>query len=271
MKNILATLRQSAKLALPFASLTVFALLCVVSAFGQDFAASGYTLSVRNNASNVGVISPGCAAVVEITGAQFAAETIQSTRNPLPFQMAGVSVEINGYAAPIRYVSPTQLAILAPDVPFPLTRKRVVWLPVTVRTVGNVFTGWAACAPCAPGLYEQTDGKFKHAQGMYLAAPRMVLPITDAEIPSGAPVVLFGTGLRNAKTLRVWLDDGEDAWIVPASLALSPMGDGFLPGWAGFSWIEGVAFDLPADAHGRLVLVVQADASWSQEVWLNVK
>lgn len=267
MKNTLATLRQTAKLALPFACLTLVLLSLAVSASGQG----RYTLTVRHNASNVGVVSPGCAAVVEITGGQFLDATYQTARNPLPYEMAGVSVEVDGIQAPIRFVSPTQLAILAPDVRFPPKRKRVMWYALTVRTASDVFSGWIAYAPVAPGIYEQTDGKFTHAQGFYLAGPQTVLPITDTLIPAGAPMLLFGSGMRDAKTLRVWLDDGEDVWIIPASLAVSPSIGGTLPGWAGFPWIEGVAFDLPADAHGRLVLVVQADTSWSQEVWLDVK
>ena len=229
-----------------------------------------YALSVYHNASERGVISPGCAAIVEITGGEFSVESFQVVRNPLPYDLAGVTVTIGGNQAAIRLVSPTKLAIIAPDVTFPSRMRRLAWFKVVVTTPTGIFTGWAAYAPTAPGLYEQTTGKTRHVQGAYQESSTIIRPVDGGAIPAGVRVVLFGSGMRDVKQLRVWIDDGEDLWIVPAVLAVDAPPQGGLAGWAGFPWIEGVAFDLPPEAKGNLTLVVQADLMWSQEFGLTV-
>ncbi len=252
-------------------AITVLVLFALYSfANAQPVAPAPYTISVYHNASERGVVSPGCAAIVEVSGGQFSIEAMQTLQNPLPFEVAGITVTIDGKQAPIRLVSPNKLAIIAPDVTFPPRMRRLAWFRVTVTTPTDVFTGWAAYAPTAPGLYEQTSGKTRHVQGLYQASPQLITPITDEPIPAGVRVVLLGSGMRDAKQLRVWLDDGFDLWIVPATLAVDVAPQGGLAGWAGFPWIEGVAFDLPKEATGLLTLVVQGDQMWSQEVQLSV-
>lgn len=227
-----------------------------------------YTLSVSHNATERGVISPGCAAVVRISGGTFAAESQQFVRQPLPLELAGVSVTIGGLQAQIRFVSPDTLAIIAPDVPLPVSKRRAVWFPVVVTTLNDRFTGWAAFAPIAPGIYEQTTSKTRHAQGVWRFERGAVMAINGSPILAGSRVVLLGSGMRDAKQLRVWIDDGFDLWIVDAMLAVNKPEAVGGAGWAGFAWIEGVAFDLPPDAKGNLTLVVQADTMWSQEFFL---
>lgn len=242
------------------------AVLCLLTVAANAKPAP-YTLSVYHNATERGVISPGCAAVVRITGGTFAAESQQFVRQPLPLELAGVSVTIGGLQAQIRFVSPDTLAIIAPNVPLPVSKRRVVWFPVVVTTFTDRFTGWAAFAPTAPGIYEQMSGKTRHVQGHWRFGQGLVYALDGSPILAGSRVALLGSGMRDAKTLRVWIDDGFDLWIVEAQLNAGDAATGSI-GWAGFPWIEGVAFDLPKEAKGNLTLVVQADLMWSQEIFL---
>lgn len=268
--SLVSLIWQAATLALLFSCLVLAILFWTAPAIAQSLAPAPYKLSIYHNASERGVISPGCATIIELSGGQFTGEAMHTLQNPPPFDLAGVTVTIDGNQAPIRMVSPTRLAIIAPDVKFPERMRRLAWFKVVVMTPVDTFTGWAAYAPTAPGLYEQTTGKTRHVQGLYQASAQLILPITGEPIPAGVRVVLFGSGMRDAKQLRVWIDDGFDLWIVPATLAVDAPPQGGVAGWAGFSWIEGVAFDLPKEAKGRVVMVVQADHMWSQEVWLTV-
>jgi len=261
---------QAATLVLLFSLIVLAVLFLSAPAIAQSLAPAPYKLSVHHNASERGVISPGCAAIVEITGREFGVESFQVVQNPLPYDLAGVTVTIDGKQAAIRLVSPTKLAIIAPDVTFPSRMRRLAWFKVVVATPSDTFIGWAAYAPTAPGLYEQTSGKTRHVQGVYQESSTIIRPFDGGAIPAGVRVVLFGSGMRDAKQLRVWIDDGEELWILPAVLAVDVAPHGGLAGWAGFPWIEGVAFDLPKEAKGPVVLVVQADLMWSQEAWLTV-
>jgi len=51
----------------------------------------------------------GTGTLVSIFGTNLAAETATATDTPLPTQLAGTSVSINGAAAPLLYVSPGQI------------------------------------------------------------------------------------------------------------------------------------------------------------------
>lgn len=250
--------------------LDALVVLCLL-AIASYASPAPYTLSVSHNASERGVISPGCGAVIRISGNTFTGESQQTTQQPIPLTLAGVSVAIGGEPAPIRFASPDTLAVIAPDVMWPSRVRRVTWFPVVVTTPTDVFTGWAGYAPTAPGIYEQKTNGVTHPQGMWRLGNGAVNAISDAAIEPGSRVVLFGTGIQRADVLRVWLDDGLDMWILPAALSVTPQLPGVrLAGWAGFAWIDGVAFDLPVEARGLLTLVVQADQMWSQEVQILV-
>lgn len=248
-------------------TLAIIALIAFTSyAHGQ----TAYTLAVSHNASGHGVVSGGCAAVVTITGDEFISEPVGATLPALPFQLGGVTVTVDGYPAVIWYASKDKVRFIAPYTQTPPKKRRLNWYQIVVRTPTNTFSGWVAYAPIAPGVYEQVDNGVKHPQGFWQDAgnPFLVSPITDAPIPAGSRLALSGSGFRNAEKVRVWIDDGYDLWIVDGQLAADPVNS--FTGWAGLQWIELVGLQLPAEARGNLVLVVQADNMWSQEVNLSV-
>jgi len=68
--------------------------------------------AVLNGASYSALLSPGCWAVA--FGDKLAANTETAASVPLPHTLAGVSVTVDGIAAPLLYVSPTQINFLIP-------------------------------------------------------------------------------------------------------------------------------------------------------------
>lgn len=85
---------------------------------------------VTNGASYSGNLAPGTWAT--IFGSQFATTTAVADMVPLSNQLNGVSVTIGGLAAPLRYVSPTQINFV---IPFELTLPRVgSAVPLVVMT-----------------------------------------------------------------------------------------------------------------------------------------
>ena len=74
--------------------------------------AQTYISAVLNGASYSALLSPGCWAVV--FGDKLAANAEAATSVPLPHTLAGVSVTVDGIAAPLLYVSPKQINFLIP-------------------------------------------------------------------------------------------------------------------------------------------------------------
>lgn len=109
-------LRLAVKLALPFAVFTLL-VLCAVSLFAQSrfVPQRAASLSVTHVASGHGVVSPGCAAV--LNGGQFTAEGHQAIRWPLPTELAGVTVKVGGIEAAIYAVDVHTVRFIVPDVP----------------------------------------------------------------------------------------------------------------------------------------------------------
>src|SRR5947209_3324468 len=72
----------------------------VLAVFGQVSA-------VVNGASFAGPPSPG--SVAAVFGANLASTTVQESTASLPVSLGGVTVTVNGVAAPLWYVSPGQI------------------------------------------------------------------------------------------------------------------------------------------------------------------
>jgi uncharacterized protein (TIGR03437 family) len=101
------------KHALPVVVLSLSAMVHVEGAFAQPSIAA-----VVNGASYSAALAPGCWAVIFGTGLAQSPATAPSV--PLPTTLGGVSVTVAGVAAPLAYVSPTQVNILIPfEVPLP--------------------------------------------------------------------------------------------------------------------------------------------------------
>ena len=111
----------------------------------------------------------------------------------LPTALDGVSVTINGKSAPIAFISPGQINVLAPD------DSATGLVPVQVKNAqGASDSVLVLQQTAAPALFQfpaPTYAAATHVDGSYVAGPRLVaqgIPGTAAKV--GETIVLFGTG-----------------------------------------------------------------------------
>ena len=147
--------------------------------------------AVTNAGSYTQVFAPG--EIVSIFGSQLASSTQPADTVPLPMQIAGVTVTINGVVAPLFYVSSGQLNV---QVPYETPVKTSVVLKVTNngQSASTTFVVVAA----APGIFVSAQGApvpyTAAAQGqvitLYLTGAGAVLPaVADGAAPAaGTPV-----------------------------------------------------------------------------------
>jgi uncharacterized protein (TIGR03437 family) len=127
--------------------------------------------SLGNGASFRTNYAPGM--LLSIFGSQLAPAAASASTVPLPSQMAGVTVTINGENAPLLYVSPTQLNIQLPYEVTPNTTATIV-----VNNNGNTGTSSLTPADAAPGIF--VDSQFE--------------PVPSTSGARGQIVTLFVTG-----------------------------------------------------------------------------
>jgi uncharacterized protein (TIGR03437 family) len=105
---------------------------------------------LTNAASYEQAFAPGM--IVSAFGSGLAPSTQAAAAVPLPPAMAGVSVTVNGVAAPLYYVSPTQLNI---QVPYETPAGAAV---LTVDNNGQSASQTFSVAAAAPGIFTDTGG-----------------------------------------------------------------------------------------------------------------
>ena len=196
------------------------------------------------NAANLsGAIAPGT--WVSIFGSNLSATTrpwrgADITGNQLPTALDGVSVTIDGKAAAVAYVSPTQINVLAADD----TATGLV--PVQVKApAGTTDSALALEQTAAPAFFQfgapaAVYVAGTHADGSYLAGAALVQQgVVGTPAKPGETIVVYGTGfgatqpaisatvlvpsalpLANVQDLRIRIG-GVDAAIAFAGL-ISP-------------------------------------------------
>jgi uncharacterized protein (TIGR03437 family) len=112
--------------------------------------ASTKITSVGNSFSFQGLASPGM--LLSITGTQLANSTATATGNPYPNALAGVSVTVNGLAAPILYVSSTFVNV---QIPYAVGAGPAV---LGLNNNGQVAGFPLQIAASAPGIFVDRGG-----------------------------------------------------------------------------------------------------------------
>ncbi|MCX6632896.1 MAG: CotH kinase family protein [Candidatus Solibacter sp.] len=128
---------------------------------------TGGAVNAATNA--LGPIAPG--SYVSLYGSGFTSSTLSAPSTPFPATLGGVSVFVNGFAAPIQFVSPNQVNIVVPwelgmgngSAPFtvmvngPTAKGTRAGSPVN-GTFSNSIT--SAVGPYSPGVFNvaQADG-----------------------------------------------------------------------------------------------------------------
>jgi uncharacterized protein (TIGR03437 family) len=126
---------------------------------------------LANGASYATAYAPGM--VLAIFGSQLAPDSTSAPSVPLPQQLLGVSVLVNGITAPLYYASPGQLNV---QIPY-----EIVPGSTAVLTVNNngqtAFTSFPV-SPVAPGIFTDRNGS----------------PVPDVSGARGQIVTLYVTG-----------------------------------------------------------------------------
>ena len=126
---------------------------------------------VTNAASYQLAVAPGMMATV--FGSQLAPEPVVATSLPLPLQTEDVAVTVNGVAAPLLYISPTQLNI---QIPYETGAGPAV---LGVNFNGQVTIHEFTVTPTAPGIY---------------AAAGALVPIAAGKPGDTLPLFMTGEG-----------------------------------------------------------------------------
>ena len=147
---------------------------------------------------NAAGLQPGVSssAWVSIVGANLSATTRTWTANDikgglLPTSLDGVDVKIDGRAAFVYYVSPTQINVLAPDDP------TVGPVPVQVsNSAGKSNSATSDQREFAPALFTflSTYAAAVHADGVYVGKPNLLPGADTRPAQPHETIILFGTG-----------------------------------------------------------------------------
>lgn len=226
----------------------------------QTIAAGG----VVNAADYTAAVAPG--SLIAVFGSGLAASTSSASITPLPTSIAGTSVEVNGQAIPLFFVSAGQVN---GQMPFGLSGT----VAVRVRTAAGLSPAVnLAVSPSAPRLFTKTmDGKGDPIL-VHGADWSMVTAASPAQ--PGEFLILFLTGLGAVSpAIPAGAPGGDNAANGPlnqiaAGAATVTFGGkpatvvfaGLAPGFAGLYQIN---FQVPEAATGGTVVVATRDGATS--------
>lgn len=197
-----ATLQVSASLLTPGGN-TVSAQYAGDASYNQASASIAITLvaqvssgppsiaSAVNGASFQPAYAPGM--IVTLFGSQLAPAAATAAAVPLPGRLAGVSATVNGYPAPLYFVSPGQINLQVPYEVTPGTRATLA-----LNNNGRTTTSTFQVAPAAPAVFTDQHGAIVPSTGvarnqiatLYLTGAGAVSPgmATGAAPSAGTPV-----------------------------------------------------------------------------------
>jgi len=178
-------------------------------------------------------VAPGT--IVTLFGGGFAAGSAAATDTPLPSSLGGVSVAVNGLAAPLFFVSPNQINL---QVPFEVTGTQAMVVVNTAAAQSAPFTILLTSA--SPAIYTVLSngsgpGAITHADGRLIsrdnpAQPGETVIVYGTGFGTVKPAVSSGTvapgppGLAQLVTMPRVQFDGQDAAIFYAGLAPAQVG-----------------------------------------------
>ncbi len=231
--------------------------LMTPSASSQDGSGSVVTVSAGSYAP---VISPD--SIAAAFGSRLATQTAYAAARPLPTNLAGTTVRVNGELAPLFYVSPGQINYLTPPGAPPGVASVVV-----TSGDGAVSTGSVRIAPVAPALFTATsdaqgplaslllrvkaDGRqIYEPLAQYDGTRFLTRPIDFGEESDQLFLVLYLTGIRYAASSGVRVSMG--------GVDYSPL---FIGAQEDFDGLDQMNVALPRNfgGRGRISLLVKAD------------
>ncbi len=206
---------------------------------------------------SAGAITPETIATVFGTG--LATTSMPAGSLPLPTELAGTKVRVNGIPAPLFFVSSGQINFLVP--PEVLTGSAVVEILSGDNTLSRGVINLASAAPSlfttnssgsgAPAALATKDGVNYTAAGNPDGSPR---PVDANDF-----LILFGTGFRRASTASIKITIGGKAAPVF-----------FAGAQGGFAGLDQINTQIPTGISGEVDLVVSINSRVANGVRLKV-
>ena len=211
-----------------------------------------------NGASFTQVDAPGM--ILTIYGSQLSSTTALASAVPLPMQLAGVTVTINGLPAPLWYVSPSQLNV---QIPYETPVGTSVTLTVTNNGQSTKASFTAAAA--APGIFMDQQGAPVPATS---GAPGQVLTLYATGVGAVSPAIGDGAAPPAGTPLNALPKPQQPATLTVGGATASIQFIGIPPGLAGIVQIN---YQVPANLMpGQHPVVLTVDGIPSPPVTLTV-
>jgi uncharacterized protein (TIGR03437 family) len=183
--------------------------------------------SLVNAASYQATLGPS-GSIVSVFGTNLAAAAATAQAYPLPRQLGGTSVAWNGVAAPLLYVSPTQINLQVPS-PGDETPGVVVVAGVVVSTAAGNSVPFSAPANAwqAFGIFSMDGSGCGQGAVLNVAADGSVSVNSSANSASpGGWISIYGTGLDSMA--GQYPPDGVPTPLTPLNESSTPLGEGVL-------------------------------------------
>ncbi|MDA1315721.1 MAG: hypothetical protein O2968_20555 [Acidobacteria bacterium] len=225
--------------------------------------AAGFNLGP--SAANTALPAGG---IVTIFGLGLGVDTAGATAFPLPTELAGTVVTVNGVRAFLLLVSPTQINLL---MPFEIEGEQAEIVITTPAGTSETIT--VALAEVQPGIF------FDAATGLgALRNAANGVSLWEQALPAGAAAAVFCAGLGPVEPA---VSSALPASFDPLSLTVLPVEaeidgrpvmvlfSGLAPGFAGLYQVN---IQLPSDLPpGRYLLVIRVGGLISNEVFIDIE
>lgn len=226
------------------------------------------------SAVNAADLSPGTLAadsIAAVFGSELAPRAQFAPTLPLPLEMAGTTLAINGIRAQLLFVSPTQINFVVPSNVALGTANLIVTNPA-----GGISFGTVKIATSAPGLFtNDATGKGDAAATatpdgiMYQAAPFDVL-VNDR--PNN--LVLYGTGLRRGVSAQPNNQNGL-ADLITVTIDGLPARVMYAGAQGQYSGLDQINLELPPNLAGkgerRVEIVLRVNGVEANRVTVQIR
>ena len=213
--------------------------------------------SAANAASQASAFAPGM--MMTITGSQLAPSSALSNGSPLGLTMAGVSVTVNGIAAPLYSVSPGSITV---QIPYETGAGPAV---LGVNNNGQVSSYSFQVAPAAPGIFTDQNGSLIPASSGQAGRTALLYITGDGSVsPALADGATPPPGTPQARLPQPRLPVTVTVGSQPAQVVFAHIPSGFVGRTQ-------ISFMIPPDAPlGVQPVVVTVGGVPSQPANLNV-
>jgi uncharacterized protein (TIGR03437 family) len=220
---------------------------------------------IVNAASYAQPIAPR--SVVAIFGANLASAEATASGTPLPTELAGTSVTVNGTKAPLFFVSSSQINI---QIPYSLETSYIGFTKATVVVTTPLGSSAPVDVPAygsSPGLFTSDGGGCGQAAALNIGADGIIS--VNSRSNSAAPgdyMAMFGTGLTGTPTYPPIPDgtypNGPLATAYRPGVSLG--GNDLSPSYAGpaplLVGVDQINFQIPQSAREGCAVPVSVDS-----------